>query len=315
MFWFAICLALYDYVCCDFAIAGQLLFQDSSTPVMEGICDLHHDIMFVIIFVSIGVLYLLYRVVFLFTTLNEGFFGFFLLKFRSFNYRLSSRTKNPALEIGWTVFPAAILALIAVPSFALLYAIDEIVDPVLTLKIIGRQWNWSYEYSECGATFADRLFFDSFMVEVDDLKTGDLRLLTVDKRVYLPLLTHIRLLITSSDVLHCWAVPSLGVKMDAVPGRLNQSSIFLKREGVFYGMCSEICGINHGFMPICIQSLSFFGFEEWAHSYDVWVLSFRDFLNIVFLPDHTVEGFLEKQIITNTWFCLLNMSFGACLFV
>lgn len=300
-----------SYSFCDFASAGQLLFQDPATPLMEGICDLHHDIMFVLVFISVAVLFLMLRVIFLFTTLDEGFFGAFFGKYRNYHYAISPRTRNSSLEVGWTIFPGVILAIIAIPSFALIYAIDEVIDPVLTLKIIGRQWNWAYEYSECGSNYYDRLNFDSFMVATEDLENDELRLLSVDKRIYLPLLTHIRLLITSSDVLHCWAVPSLGVKVDAVPGRLNQASVFLKREGLFYGMCSEICGVNHGFMPICVQSLSFFGFEKWVHSNEAWILSFRDFLNLSFLTtDSTDPASVDSSVITNAWFYLLGTSFG-----
>lgn len=259
-------LIIFNLTYNDFASPNQMLFQDPATPFMEGIIDLHHDIMFLLIFISLAVICLVFRVLFLFSTVNEGFFGYLFSKYRNFNYSISTRTKNSNLEVIWTLLPAFTLSLIAIPSFALLYAVDEIIDPVLTLKVIGRQWNWFYEYSECGINYFEKLSFDSYMVLEEDLQITDLRLLSVDKSVYLPLLTHIRLLITSSDVLHCWAIPSLGIKMDAVPGRLNQSSVFIKRHGIFYGMCSEICGINHGFMPICIESLSFFGFEQWVHS-------------------------------------------------
>jgi cytochrome c oxidase subunit 2 len=265
----------------DFASPHQLAFQDAATPFMEGIVDLHHDLMFIVVVVSIGVLSLMGRIIYLFTTLDEGFFGFFFSTFRNFHYEISTRTRNSNLEICWTIVPAAILIFIAVPSFALIYAIDEVIDPVLTLKIIGRQWNWVYEYAECGSDYYDRLTFESYLLPEEELESEDLRLLSVDKRIFLPFLTHVRLLITSSDVLHCWAVPSLGIKVDAVPGRLNQSSIFLKREGTFYGMCSEICGINHGFMPICVQSVSFLDFEKWVFTNDAWILIFRDYYHLL----------------------------------
>lgn len=295
----------------DFASPGELAFQDSATPFMEGIIDLHHDLMFIVVLVSIGVLCLLCRIIYLFTTVDEGFFGSFFSKYKDFHYSISTRTRNSTLEIGWTMAPAITLVFIAVPSFALIYAVDEVIDPVLTLKIIGRQWNWVYEYAECGSDYYDRFTFESYLLPEEDLDSDDLRLLSVDKRVFLPFLTHIRLLITSSDVLHCWAVPSLGVKVDAVPGRLNQSSIFLKREGIFYGMCSEICGINHGFMPICVQSLSFFGFEKWVYSCDSWVLSFRDFLNLSFLVSKVDSASeLDSSSISNAWFYLLGILYG-----
>jgi len=155
------------------------------------------------------------------------------------------------LEIVWTIAPSFILLAIAIPTFALLYAMDEVIDPALTIKAIGHQWYWSYEYSD----YDKNINFDSYMVNEDDLKLGDLRLLEVDHRVVVPVNTHIRVIVTSADVLHSWAVPALGVKMDACPGRLNQTSLFIKRTGLFYGQCSEICGVNHAFMPIVIEAV------------------------------------------------------------
>jgi cytochrome c oxidase subunit 2 len=153
---------------------------------------------------------------------------------------------------------------IAIPSFALLYSIDEVIDPAVTIKIIGHQWYWSYEYSDYSDLKGNCVNFDSYMIGDDDLQKGQIRLLEVDNRVVLPSKTHIRALVTTTDVLHSWAIPSLGVKMDACPGRLNQVSIFIKREGVFYGQCSEICGIQHGFMPIVIQAVVIEDYVKWV---------------------------------------------------
>lgn len=140
---------------------------------------------------------------------------------------------------------------------------DEVIDPIITLKVIGSQWYWSYEYSD-NLEFSDEpLIFDSYMVQENDLELGQFRLLEVDNRVVVPTNSHIRVLITASDVLHSWAIPSLGVKLDACPGRLNQTSMFIKREGVFYGQCSEICGVNHGFMPIVIEAVSLEDYLTW----------------------------------------------------
>jgi cytochrome c oxidase subunit 2 len=173
-------------------------------------------------------------------------------------------THSSLLEIIWTILPAVILILIAVPSFALLYSLDEILDPQITLKIVGHQWYWSYEYSDYLTTQSDEGFgFDSYLLSADDLTPGAFRLLEVDNRVILPVNTHIRLLVSAADVLHSWAVPSFGIKVDACPGRLSQASLFLKREGVFYGQCSEICGINHGFMPIVVKSVSISEYLAW----------------------------------------------------
>ena len=172
----------------------------------------------------------------------------------------------PTLEIIWTVIPAFILILIAIPSFSLLYTMDEVIDPLLTVKIIGHQWYWSYEFvnpvdyleavnAHEDIDLAPSVNFDSYMLAEDDLFVGQLRLLEVDNRLKLPIEINVRLLITSGDVLHSWAVPSLGIKLDACPGRMNQIVLFIKRPSVFYGQCSELCGINHGFMPIVVEGI------------------------------------------------------------
>lgn len=166
------------------------------------------------------------------------------------------------LEIIWTIIPSLILLAIAVPSFILLYSMDEIIDPSITIKAVGHQWYWSYEYSDYKVEFDD-IEFDSYMIPDEELEIGQLRLLEVDNPVVLPVNTHIRVILTSNDVLHSWAVPSLGVKTDCVPGRLNQVSIFLKRLGTFYGQCSEICGVNHGFMPIVVKSVTLDQYLSW----------------------------------------------------
>ena len=181
------------------------------------------------------------------------------------NRKLVLITKNVThgviLEIVWTLIPVVILIGIAIPSFALLYSIDEIIDPSLTLKITGHQWYWSYEYTDYEN---EKIMFDSYMIPENELVIGERRLLEVDRKVWLPVNTYIRLLITAVDVLHAWAIPAFGIKMDAIPGRLNQVSLFIKREGIFYGQCSELCGVNHGFMPIAVKSVSLDIFEIWA---------------------------------------------------
>lgn len=162
---------------------------------------------------------------------------------------------NTTLEIVWTLIPCLILIVIAMSSFALLYAeeVAGLLDDYsgLTLKITGRQWYWSYKYPEFMSDFDG----DSYMVQDDDLELGQMRNLEVDNRVVLPVNTPIRLIITASDVVHSWAVPSLGVKCDAIPGRLNQVNTIIKRPGVFYGQCSELCGLLHYAMPICVVAL------------------------------------------------------------
>ncbi len=172
-------------------------------------------------------------------------------------------THGTTIEIIWTIIPSIILIIIAIPSFVLLYSMDEVVTDnlSLTIKVVGHQWYWNYQISDlredCYLKKVPNysLSFDSYMIPDEDLKDGELRLLEVDNALKVPVKTHIRILVSSRDVLHSWAIPSLGVKIDAVPGRLNQTSMFIKREGIYYGQCSEICGVNHAFMPIKIQTI------------------------------------------------------------
>ena len=234
----------------DYAYPWQISFQDPATPVMEGIIALHHDLMFVLSIIGTSVIWLLLRTTYLF--------------YHKRNPLPSTITYGTAIEIVWTVTPSIILMVIAVPSFALLYSIDEVIDPAVTVKVIGHQWYWSYEYSDYSDLNGNGISFDSYMVADDDLQKGQLRLLEVDNRVVLPANTHVRALVTSSDVIHSWAIPSLGVKMDGCPGRLNQVSIFIKREGTFYGQCSEICGVQHGFMPIVVEAVSVENYIKWV---------------------------------------------------
>lgn len=167
------------------------------------------------------------------------------------------------IEVIWTLFPAGVLILIALPSLKLLYLMDEVINPSLTVKVVGHQWYWSYEYSDYGS---ETIEFDSYMVPTSDLKKGELRLLDVDNRLIVPIQTVVRVLVTGGDVLHSFAVPALSVKIDAVPGRLNQTSFYLKRPGVFYGQCSEICGANHSFMPIVVEGVSLERYVCWVEA-------------------------------------------------
>lgn len=246
---------LVKSVSADYARPWQLGFQDAASPIMEGIISFHHDVMFLMIIIMTFVFWMLMRILYLFHA--------------SVNPTPEKFTNHTVLEIVWTIIPSIILVFIAVPSFALLYAMDEIVDPAMTIKVNGHQWYWSYEYSdyniragEDGDDSSDSIAFDAYMVPEDDLEKGELRLLEVDNRVLVPTDTHVRVLVTSSDVLHSWAVPALGVKVDACPGRLNQTSFFAKREGVFFGQCSELCGVNHGFMPIVVEAVSLSNFVD-----------------------------------------------------
>jgi cytochrome c oxidase subunit 2 len=243
---------LFPVVICDAALPWQLSFQDPATPMMDGIINLHHDIMFFLVAILVFVLWMITRV---------------LIHFNETKCLYPSRiVHGTTIEIIWTLAPSLILMFIAIPSFALLYSMDEVVDPAVTVKAIGHQWYWSYEYSDYQDTDEQALAFDSYMVSEDDLELGQLRLLEVDNRVVLPSNTHCSFIVTSADVLHSWAVPSLGVKCDAVPGRLNQTSVFIKREGVYYGQCSEICGTNHAFMPIVVEAVSLEDYISWVSS-------------------------------------------------
>lgn len=241
----------YLFTYSDVSVDWQYGLQEPATPSAEGIIFFHDYLMFFLIAICCLVFFLLYTIIFLF---NEE---------KSHTRTLFSHSS--VLEIVWTILPAIILLFLAVPSFALLYSLDEIINPDVTLKIIGHQWYWSYEYSDYSTLFDGKsISYDSYMVATNELVSGQFRLLEVDNRVILPVSTHIRLLVTAADVLHSWAVPSFGLKIDACPGRLTQASLYIKREGLFFGQCSEICGINHGFMPIAIKSVNTDTFIAWV---------------------------------------------------
>jgi cytochrome c oxidase subunit 2 len=248
---------------CDWPKNWQLSFQDPASPIMEGIINLHHDIFFLLVFVAVFVINIICLTIYYFDADKYN---------PKFAY--TPITHNTQLEFIWTLIPCLILMMIALPSFALIYSIDDISKATFTIKVIGHQWYWTYEYGEIAddnSVLVDPLNqkpknFDSYMIPEGDLQivvNGSykdfleqsklFRLLEVDNRLVLPWKEHIRVLVTSTDVIHSWAVPSLGIKMDACPGRLNQVSLFINRPGLFYGQCSEICGINHAFMPIAIE--------------------------------------------------------------
>jgi cytochrome c oxidase subunit 1 len=310
----------------------KINFQDPVTPIAYGIIKLHDHILFFLVVILFVVAYLLFSTYkkFYFGDLNNDIpdaknLSIFSNIINAYKENIGFIVKNrtyainhgTTIEIIWTILPAFILLFIAIPSFALLYAMDEIIDPVLTIKVIGHQWYWSYEYSDYTLVYVPSKFseydtieelnkweflyrsmgygkelderpllewlystriipettikFDSYMVHEAELNAGDLRLLKTDMPLFLPKNTHVRLLITSSDVLHSWAVPSFGIKLDAVPGRLNQTSLYLKNTGTFYGQCSELCGVNHAFMPIEVYVVNP------VHFYNYIYIYFRDF--------------------------------------
>jgi cytochrome c oxidase subunit 2 len=240
----------------------KLGFQDPATPIMEGIIDLHNYIFFYLIIIFVLVAWILCNILatFCFRLHNPNLEDDFII-LRTSLFEIRNITHLSILEIIWTITPSVILMLIAIPSFALLYAMDEVLNPIITFKAIGHQWYWSYEFSDYDEN--KDISFDSNMLYTDELVEGEHRLLAVDNPIVLPTNVHIRVIITSMDVLHSWAVPSLGVKVDGCPGRLNQAFIFLKRQGVFYGQCSELCGVNHGFMPIVVKAVSLKDYSNW----------------------------------------------------
>nr|ATJ03541.1 cytochrome oxidase subunit II [Ischnopsyllus octactenus] len=221
---------------------GNINLQNSSSPLMEQLMLFHNHSMLIIILITIMVGYLMAS-----------------LFFNSYSNRLLMESQN--IEIIWTILPAFMLIFIALPSLRLLYLLDDLNKPLITLKTIGHQWYWSYEYSDF-----KNIEFDSYMIPSNELSLENFRLLDVDNRVILPFNSQIRILITATDVLHSWTVPSLGIKVDATPGRLNQSNFLMNRPGLFFGQCSEICGANHSFMPIVIESVNLDSFIKWIHS-------------------------------------------------
>nr|ALM87949.1 cytochrome c oxidase subunit II [Hemibarbus labeo] len=218
----------------------QLGFQDAASPVMEELLHFHDHALMIVLQISTLVLYIITAM--LSTKLTN-------------KYILDSQE----IEIVWTILPAVILVLIALPSLRILYLMDEINDPHLTFKAMGHQWCWSYEYTDL-----ENLAFDSYMVPTQDLSPGQFRLLETDHRMVVPMESPVRVLVSAEDVLHSWAVPSLGVKLDAVRGRLNQTAFIASRRGLFYGQCSEFCGANDSFMPNVVDAVPLEHFENWS---------------------------------------------------
>nr|WMY24146.1 cytochrome c oxidase subunit II [Coarctotermes sp. F MLW-2023a]WMY24165.1 cytochrome c oxidase subunit II [Coarctotermes sp. E MLW-2023a] len=218
----------------------NLTLQDSASPVMEQLIFFHDHALMIMLMIITAVFYTMIMII-----QNKQTSRFLL--------------EGQMIETLWTIAPAVILVFIAIPSLRLLYLMDEIHNPVMTLKTVGHQWYWSYEYSDF-----TKLEFDSYMVQQEDQLTNTFRLLDTDNRVVLPMNSPIRMIVTAADVLHAWTVPSLGVKTDATPGRLNQISFSINRPGLLYGQCSEICGANHSFMPIVIESVSTNQFISWV---------------------------------------------------
>ncbi|YP_008238909.1 cytochrome c oxidase subunit II (mitochondrion) [Nilaparvata lugens] len=214
----------------------KLYLPDAYSPTMEQLTFFHDHTMSIIISITTMIVFLLNSLIYnklIDLNINE----------------------NQVIETWWTILPTIILFFVAIPSLKILYSMEELINPTISIKSMGHQWYWSYEYS-------DKLKkeFDSYMKYS---KISDFRLIEVDNRMKAPFLTQLRMIFSSSDVLHSWTIPSLGVKMDAIPGRLNQSSMLIKKPGLFTGQCSEICGTNHSFMPIMLESVKLEKFVKW----------------------------------------------------
>lgn len=222
---------------------GQLLFQDAASPIILQLISFHDHTLIILSLVLTVVTYAL-----LIIALNK----------LTNRYLLEAQY----IETVWTILPAIILLFLAIPSLRLLYLTDETRNPRLTLKAIGHQWYWRYEYTDFTA-----VEFDSYITPVSDLSTGEYRLLEVDNRIVLPTQTEIRFLVTAADVIHAWTIPALGIKVDAVPGRLNQLTASINIPGIYYGQCSEICGINHSFIPISIEAINLSSFTKWVKTF------------------------------------------------
>ena len=219
--------------------------QEAVTPVMERITSFNDLVFIVALVITIFVLALLIYVVIRFSAKR--------------NPVPSKNTHNTLLEVAWTVVPIIVLVVIAIPSFRLLYFMDRTEEAEMTIKAIGHQWYWSYEYPDF-----DDVGLDAFMIDDKEALADDEPwLLETDTRVMLPVDTTIRVLVTADDVIHSWAMPAFGIKVDAVPGRLNESWVRVNREGVYYGQCSELCGVDHAFMPIAVEVVSKDAFAAW----------------------------------------------------
>lgn len=228
----------------DRPYAWQIDFQKPASPLMQELYNFHHFLLYIIVGIVLFVVFLVIYVV---------------LRFNEKTNPIPAKfTHNITIEIIWTLIPIIILVAIAVPSFRILRVAEHTPAADLTVKVVGSQWYWTYQYPE-----HDNIIFDSYMLQDKDLQPGQLRLLEVDNRIIIPQGKIVKFLITAADVIHSFAVPSLGIKTDAVPGKINETWTKIDHKGVYYGQCSEICGVNHGFMPIAIEVVSQEEFEQW----------------------------------------------------
>nr|YP_010583054.1 cytochrome c oxidase subunit II [Eurhadina exclamationis]UGN61500.1 cytochrome c oxidase subunit II [Eurhadina exclamationis] len=222
---------------------SNLSFQNANSPIMEQLIMFHDHTMMIIMAITITVGYMM-----------------MLILMKSFNNRFMM--ENQMIELIWTILPAVMLIFIAMPSLKILYMIEETTKPMISIKAIGHQWYWSYEYSDF-----TKVEFDSYMKPSSDVKTNQFRLLETDNKLIIPYNMQTRMLMSSTDVLHSWTIPVLGIKVDASPGRINQGNMNMSRPGLYYGQCSEICGANHSFMPILLESINMNSFIKWIKMY------------------------------------------------
>ncbi len=224
----------------------QMGFQDAHSPTMEKIVSFNDILFWICVVMSVFVM---------------GIMAYIFIRFNAKRNPVPQKfTHNSLIEVLWTVIPVIVLVAIAIPSFRLLYFMDRTDEAEMTIKAIGHQWYWTYEYPDLG----DDISFDAVMLTEDELEEGQLRLLETDESVVVPIDTNIRLLVTADDVIHAWTIPSFGIKIDAVPGRINEGWFRVDAVGIYYGQCSELCGRDHGFMPIRVEAVSKEDYAEWV---------------------------------------------------
>nr|YP_010140067.1 cytochrome c oxidase subunit II [Nacolus tuberculatus]QQK57723.1 cytochrome c oxidase subunit II [Nacolus tuberculatus] len=219
------------------------IMQDANSPLMEQLILFHDHTMIIIMMITVMVTYV-------------------MLSMLTNKYINRNLLESQMIEMIWTLIPAIMLVFIALPSLKILYLIEENINPAITIKAIGHQWFWSYEYSDF-----KKIEFESYMKPVKEMMIEEFRLLEVDNRMIMPFNVKARILVSSTDVIHSWTVPSLGIKIDASPGRINQGNMLINRPGLFFGQCSEICGSNHSFMPISVEMVNMKMFTKWLMNY------------------------------------------------
>nr|ACJ69616.1 cytochrome c oxidase subunit II [Venturia canescens] len=220
----------------------KMNLQDANSSIMENLKFFHDYSMMILLIITIMIIYIMLSLIM--NKMNNKYI-----------------LQNHNIEIIWTIMPMIILIYMAIPSLKILYLTDEIFNPLLTIKSIGHQWYWSYEYSDF-----KNINFNSFMIKNNEMSKFNFRLLDVDNNLVIPMKSQIRMLVNSNDVIHSWTIPSIGIKIDAIPGRINQTMMNLNRPGLYFGQCSEICGLNHSFMPIVLESTSNYNFIKWMNN-------------------------------------------------